>query len=138
MKKKIVLFQHFVFSEERMYFNIPLALLGISRILDKEEYEIKIITPLTHKDYVEAVVSEAKDAICFGASVITGQAVNNSLKVSKALKAKYPELPIIWGGWHPSILPVETIKNENVDIVVKGQGERTFAELVHASEGGIS
>lgn len=134
MKKKIVLFQPFVFSSERMFFSVPMALLGISRVLDKEGYEIKIITPRTHPNYIESIVKEAKDSICVGVSSITGQPINDNLEVSKALKKQLPNIPIVWGGWHPSMLPVETINNENVDIVVKGQGERTFPELVHALE----
>jgi len=131
-KGKVVLFQPFIFSGNRMYYSVPLAMLGISRLLDKEGYQIKIITPRTHKNYVKAAVREAQNAICFGVSTITGQPISDNLKVARALKAKYPNLPIVWGGWHPSILPQETIKDENVDIVVKGQGERTFTELVHA------
>lgn len=135
-RKKIVLFQSFVSSGNRMYFSIPLALLGISRILDKENYEIKIITPFSHKNYIYAVLKEAKDAICLGLSTATGPTLRDCLKVAETIKTKYPKLPIVWGGWHPSILPMETMKNMNVDIVIKGQGERTFTELVHALEKG--
>ncbi len=39
------------------------------------------------------------------------------------------------GGWHPSILPRQTLENPNIDIIVKGQGQRTFYELVHALYG---
>lgn len=40
------------------------------------------------------------------------------------------------GGYHPTILPHQTLQDENVDIVVRGYGERTFYELVKDLERG--
>ncbi len=137
-KGKIVLFQPHVFSATRPYYGAPLQLLGISRNLDQEGYEIKIITPVTHEKHIQCAVKEARGAICFGITAMTGYSIYDGLKAARAIKKKYPKLPIVWGGWHPSILPVETCKDKNVDIVVKGQGERTFTELVHALEAGKS
>lgn len=133
-KGKIVLFESTNFSSTRPYQGSPLALLSISRILDKEGYEIKIITPFLYENFLEKVIEEMQDAICLGVSAITGYAIYEGLLVSKEVKKRNPFLPVIWGGWHPSILPKETCVNENIDIVVKGQGERTFTELVHALE----
>lgn len=132
--KKIVLVRPLVFSNTRPYYGAPLALLAISKILATEGYDIKIIDPISHRDYLKAVVRECRGAICLGISVLTGYSIFDGLKIARAVKKKYPRLPIVWGGWHPSILPLETIKDINVDIVVKGQGERTFTELVHALE----
>lgn len=134
--KKIVLFHPNPFSATRPYNGAPLGLLAISRILDKKGYEIKIIHPVTHKKFQEVIVEECRDALCLGISSITGYQIYEGRAVAKEVRRNYPQLPIIWGGWHPSILPLETIKDEYVDIVVKGQGERTFAELVHCIEVG--
>ena len=134
MRKKIVLVRPLVFSKTRPYYGAPLALLAISRILATQGYTIKIIDPISHKNYKNAVIKESKNAICLGISSLTGYSIYDGLQIAIAVKKKYPHLPIVWGGWHPSILPLETIKDSNVDIVVKGQGERTFTELVHALE----
>ncbi len=37
---------------------------------------------------------------------------------------------VVLGGYHPSALPEEVLADPNVDAVVRGQGELTFAELV--------
>jgi len=131
---KVVLFQPENFSATRHYYGVPMQLLAISRILAKEGYEIKIITPVDFENPKEEVLKQAKGAICVGLTVLTGYSIHDSLKVSKMIKKHYPKLPVVWGGWHPSILPIETLVDENIDIVIKGQGERTFAEVVHSLE----
>lgn len=36
----------------------------------------------------------------------------------------------VLGGWHPTLVPEETLSNPSVDIVVRGEGELTFRELI--------
>jgi len=134
MDKKIVLFFPQPVPYSRSWKGIPLALLAISRILDKEGYQIKIITRYLSDNLEKEIIKEAKDSICLGISAMTGFQIADGLKIAKLIKKKYPKLPIVWGGWHPSILPEQTVKNKYVDIVVKGQGDFTFTELVHALE----
>ena len=40
------------------------------------------------------------------------------------------ELPVVWGGWHPSMFARECLHEPAVDVTVRGQGEETFAEIV--------
>ena len=111
--------------------NPPLPLLAISSILDKEGYEIEIY------DYrqKEEAVENASEALCVGITCMTGYQIHDGLIFAKMLKKRYPEIPICWGGRHPTLLPRQTISNEFVDILVRGQGERTFAEVVKTLEG---
>jgi len=132
--KKITLFFPSPTPAERNWKGTPLALLAISRILDQENYKINIYSRFLQDDYYSRLIKESKDSICLGITAMTGLQIHDGLKIAKAFKKKYPHIPIIWGGWHPSILPHETIKNKFVDIVIKAQGDITFPELVHALE----
>lgn len=132
--RKIVLYNPNPLSKYRMSVLAPLPLLAISRILDKEGYNIRIVSPCLYKDPVKEVVNSCEDAICLGISCITGYQITDGLSVAKLVRQKYPELPIVWGGWHPSLEPEQTLRSPYVDIVVRGQGERTFTELVHCLE----
>ena len=54
------------------------------------------------------------------------------LEVCKIVKQLSPRIKIVLGGPHPTALPQETIAEFDVDILVIGEGEITFAELVNA------
>jgi radical SAM superfamily enzyme YgiQ (UPF0313 family) len=81
----------------------------------------------------EARVAElAKDAVCLGVTVLTGGPILDALAVSRVAKAVRPDLPVIWGGWHPSLMPEQCLRSGAVDACVNGQGERTFEAVIEA------
>jgi anaerobic magnesium-protoporphyrin IX monomethyl ester cyclase len=84
------------------------------------------------------VVEHCADALCLGVSVLSGAPILDALRVSRAAKARNPRLPVIWGGWHPSLMPEQCLASEVVDACVVGQGERTIATLVAALHQGRS
>lgn len=62
--------------------------------------------------------------------------VNNITQIAKQL---YPNVPIVIGGAHPSILYASTLKQTQADFVVLGEGEASFAELIqYIQEGNIN
>lgn len=138
LKKKVVLYFPKVFSDTRPWHGTPLALLAASSLLDREGYKIKIISDFLFPNHIEEVVKECQDSICLGFSCMTGFQIYDALRVADAVRASNPNLPIIWGGWHPSILPEETAQDSRVDVVIGGQGERKFAEVVERFYQGAS
>ena len=58
--------------------------------------------------------------------------VSESISTAAAVKAVNPEIPVVFGGAHASVLPEEVLKSEYVDYVVIGEGERTLVDLVEA------
>ena len=134
-KKKIVFFFPAYASKEA---SPPLALIALSGPLVTAGYEVRIIDTALEPDYVAAVLRELDDALCLGMSLITGPMIRGALEVGRAAKAKYPDLPIILGGWHPSILPEQTLASDVVDAVVLKQGELTFLDIVERLAAGKS
>ena len=63
-----------------------------------------------------------------------GRQVQYGLAFAKVVKIINPEVPIIWGGAMPSSIPEIALQNELVDIIVRGQGEITFKEIVYRIE----
>ena len=108
----------------------------------KDDFDVKIINAVVDSDYKEKILAACENALCLAVSSMTCYQIRDGIDVCAAVKEKYPALPVIWGGYHPSTEPVQTLENPCIDIVVRGQGEITFKELVHRlqdnkSPGGI-
>jgi len=130
LKNKVVLFQGNPSSFDREIKVAPLALLHVSSLLIKDRFEVKVISDSLYKNHIEETLKECNDAMCLGISAMTGNQITEGIKVASLMKERYSKLPIIWGGWHPSIMTESTIKDPNIDMVVIGQGERKFYDLV--------
>jgi radical SAM superfamily enzyme YgiQ (UPF0313 family) len=52
------------------------------------------------------------------------------LKTAEVIKKDNPDLIIIVGGPHPTLLPEQTLKAKQIDFVIRGEGEETFYELI--------
>ncbi|HKT70880.1 MAG TPA: cobalamin-dependent protein, partial [Terriglobales bacterium] len=114
----------------------PLGLLAISTPLLRAGYDVRIIDSTITPNFKQRVLSEAADALCLGVSLVTGPMIRETVEIAKAAKAADPSLPVILGGWHPSLLPGQTLAAEFVDVVVCGQGEDTMLELAQHLEAG--
>jgi len=109
---------------------VPLALLSISSLIEKE-YDIRIFHSYDKEEYLEAL-GHLDKAVCVGITALTGYQITDGLKFAKLVKGKNSKIPIVWGGVHATISPRQTAESPYVDVVVKGQGEETFAEVVRA------
>ncbi len=126
MKYTVVLY-----NPDAVFYTMPLALMAIGSVLKADKYNVVIIDGRLEKDPVKKIGEALKDnGICFATTVLTGSPIKDALKISRAVKEKFPSVPVVWGGWHPSLFPEQTLKENCVDIVVKGQGENTFIELL--------
>lgn len=132
-KKRIVLVRPKANEKEKLIVT-PLSLLTVAAPLDRKGYDIKIVDSDLEEDYIEKILEYSENAICIGITSITGYQICDGLKISKAVKKKFPKLPIVWGGWHATVAPKETATSPYIDVAVKGQGEVTFQELVYAFE----
>ena len=54
------------------------------------------------------------------------------LKYPHMLKRPIPHIPVIWGGRHCTAVPDVTLNDSRIDILVRGEGELAFLELVKA------
>lgn len=108
----------------------PLALIHLAAPLVERGYEVTIVDSAISPDPVRDVLAAAEGAVCLGVSMVTGPMITEAVAVARAVRARRPEVPIVFGGWHPSILPEQTLEPPYVDAVVRAQGEITFLEVV--------
>lgn len=56
------------------------------------------------------------------------------LKTAEVVKKHNPRCKVVVGGSHPTFLPEQTLKSKDIDMIVRGEGERTFLELIKSIE----
>jgi len=114
----------------------PLALLHLAAALDRSGSS-RIIDGNVDRDFVNdtlhALEQDRFDAV--GIGVMGGPQVAPAIAVSQAIRARFPALPIIWGGYFPTLHTDATLAAPYVDYAIRAQGEDTLSELVATLSG---
>lgn len=127
-RRKVILYNPIA-----VFFDMPLALLAIGSALDSNKFDVIIIDARIEDDAWKAIQHHLDEAVCFGVTCLTGRPIKDAIDISRKVKTHKPELPVVWGGWHTSLFPEATLRDEgSIDVTVQGQGEQTFVELVTA------
>lgn len=131
-----------LYNPRTVFFTMPLGLLAVGSHLDRSRYEVVIVDGRLEADPAAAVVAALEggtgEALALGVSVLTGSPIRDAIEVSRAAKGRFPALPVVWGGWHPSLFPDACLEEASVDVTVQAQGEKTFAEILRRLEEGES
>src|SRR5690348_14387977 len=118
-------------------FGPPLGLLSLAASLRSAGFEPKVIDGALHPDYLGAIGNELHDCLAFGISLLTGPMIRDAIAASRLVRNFNPSIPIIFGGWHPSLLTAQTLREEFVDVVVRHQGEKTLVEILQRHMAGV-
>ncbi len=114
----------------------PLGLGYIAAYLEKAGHEVQFIEAAFSPDD-EAVVQSVK---AFGAQLIGISVMisyfTKAIELSALLKRHLPDVPTVFGGPHPSVVPDDFLKYDSVDFVLVGEGEHTFTKMATAMERG--
>lgn len=116
----------------------PLGLGYISSFVKQHGYNVSFFDPnvqdVTIEDMVDFVRQEKP--VLVGVSFMTPQ-FYVAKKIADAIKGCTPDVHIVFGGAHPSVLPKKTLAEiPSADFIVFGEGEQTTLELLdHLSKG---
>jgi anaerobic magnesium-protoporphyrin IX monomethyl ester cyclase len=131
MSKKVVFFFPSFASSEA---TAPLGILAVATLLLRNGYSVKLIDSTITPNYKQRVLEEVEDALCLAISLVTGPMIRETAEIARAVKAWNPDFPVILGGWHPSLLPKQTLEAPFIDIIVRGQGEEALLDVVQHLE----
>lgn len=117
---------------KKVSIGLPLSLLTISsEIVD--EFSVKIIDQRVHKNWEQDLIDELKTKpLCVGITAMTGHQIFHGLHASRIVREYSDGVPVVWGGMHVTLTADQSIKHPLVDIIVKGDGEWVFRDLVRA------
>lgn len=116
----------------------PLALLHLSAALERNGAgSSRIIDGNVDRGFVEetlrALESERFDLV--GITVMGGPQLAPAIALSGAIRERFPNLPIAWGGYFPTLNTEAAIASPQVDYVIRGPGDGSLPELVAALHG---
>ena len=115
--------------------HLPLAALCLAAWLrERGNYEGRVKVLDANVRNVSA--TDFTNATVVGISAMTGYQVKHGLRIALMVRRANPDALIVWGGIHPSLLPGQTAGHPLVDVVVIGEGEQTFLEVVDAAFSG--
>jgi len=115
----------------RRHARFPLSIMTIAAALE-DNYDSTLIDGNIDAGAARAACAavQSREFDAVGVTVMGGPQVATAIEISRALRAVRPDLPIIWGGYFPSLYPAVALNSDYVDFVVRGQGEDSFAELM--------
>jgi radical SAM superfamily enzyme YgiQ (UPF0313 family) len=119
-----------LYNPRAVFYTMPLGILSVGSQLDPARFEVILVDGRLEQDPVAALREHLDEALCLGVTVLTGAPIRDALHISRAAKQIRPDLPVIWGGWHPSMFAGECLADPSVDVTVQGQGEATLGEIV--------
>ncbi len=108
----------------------PFSVLYLAHALEKVGYSLKVIHEEGTKSNIQTLVNliSIEKPFLVGFSVVMGPQILPSLAASQEIKQKY-DIPVVWGGIQPTLLPEQTLSKKFIDIIVMGEGEGTIVEL---------
>ena len=109
--------------------HLPLGLIQTA-CLAARHYSFSILDLRIEPDWQTKLKKElAAKPLFAGLSVMSGQPVARAWAVSRFIKEN-SEVPVLWGGNHPSLSPRETLLDPYIDMAVIGDGEETLLEVM--------
>lgn len=114
----------------------PLAILSIAAVLEgKEEYTIVDGNLDGQPERTIDRIMVESGAELLALAVMPGPQMAAAIPISREFRKKHPKVPIVWGGYFPSLYPDAALNAPYVDFAIRGQGEDTFLELLAALRG---
>jgi len=112
---------------------VPNSILNIAASVEGK-YDWAIVDGNCDADPVEKIESyfNTGEYKYLGVTVMPGPQLRQAIPVSKAIKAKFPEAKIIWGGYFPSTQPDAVLCSGFVDFIINGPGDHAFPQLIDA------
>jgi len=121
-------------AQHTRYPQPPIGLAIIAAVLEKQGYRVSLLDANALGLEPDDMLVQVVDTDVIGLTAFT-PTVGAAIAIGGRLKRFKPELTVILGGVHATLLPGETLaRAPDIDIIVRGEGEDTIVELLRALE----
>src|SRR5215211_4710404 len=130
--------RHFIANAQGLGYLIPLGLVSIGGPLIDAGFTVKLIDHdlygWPYPKLIQEIADFRADYILLGHSGSTA-AHKTAIKTIKAIHEKLPHLRVVYGGVYPSYAHrAAKAECEEIDVVVRGEGEQTIVGLIRTWE----
>lgn len=113
----------------------PLGIAYMAGVLQENHIDVEILDAsaedMDFKDVEKELLKRKPDLVALTALTPT---IGRALETAQVVKETLPDSIVVIGGYHPTFNFIETLEDENVDIVIRGEGEYIMLNLVQALE----
>lgn len=113
----------------------PLGIAYMAGVLQENNIDVEILDAsaedMDFKDVEKELLKRKPDLVALTALTPT---IGRALETAQVVKETLPDSIVVVGGYHPTFNFIETLEDENVDIVIRGEGEYIMLNLVQALE----
>lgn len=113
----------------------PLGIAYMAGVLQENNIDVEILDAsaedMDFKDVEKELLKRKPYLVALTALTPT---IGRALETAQVVKETLPDSIVVMGGYHPTFNFIETLEDENVDIVIRGEGEYIMLNLVQALE----
>ena len=115
---------------------LPLSILSIAAMVEGTE-DYAIVDGNLDPDPTRSLLALIREnpVELLAVTVMPGPQTVGAVSSCREVRAQFPNLPIVWGGYFASNYTSAVLNAAYVDYAVRGQGEQTFLELLEAVRG---
>ncbi|MGH9326452.1 MAG: B12-binding domain-containing radical SAM protein [Terriglobia bacterium] len=114
----------------------PLSALAIAAVLEgKEDYTIVDGNLDPRPTETLATLMRNQSVEMLALTVMPGPQTKSAVESCHELRWRFPQIPVVWGGYFASNYTDAALNAPYVDFAVRGQGENTFLELIQGIRG---
>ncbi|NJD91508.1 MAG: B12-binding domain-containing radical SAM protein [Geobacter sp.] len=110
---------------------LPLGVLYAASGIVRDGFTVHIldtrISPASAEADLERLINRHTRIIGF--SVMSGVSITESIRLSRMVKARHPDIAVVWGGPHPTFSPHDVLQEASIDIIIRGYGAEPFRKL---------
>lgn len=114
----------------------PMGLLYVAAGLEREGHEVEVYDAQIDERPLPQVLESFRPEVV-GITCVSAL-LGSALSAARIVKERFPGIPIVMGGVHPSVRPDDVLASVDVDVAVRGEGVWTMVDLVRAFSSGSS
>lgn len=112
---------------------LPFGAMALSNFLKQNGLNCEVFST-AFPEAIDGIYSNLDNFDLLGISSMSGPYLNYAITIAQSVRKIRPDIPIVWGGPHASLMDEDLITKDFVDFVIRGVGEWSLLRLIQSLE----